>query len=64
MTIKNKLEDFAGEACRILFPIRVDVFKGHGTSVSICTLSSIDLLIKISNGRFNEILGDCRASVF
>jgi tetrahydromethanopterin S-methyltransferase subunit A len=50
MTIKNKLEDFAGEACKRLFPIQVDVFKGHGTNVSICTLSSIDLLIKISNG--------------
>ena len=56
MTIKNKLEDFAGEACKILFPIRVDVFKGHGTHVSICTLSSIDLLIKISNGRLMKYL--------
>jgi len=56
MTIKNKLENFAGEACKILFPIRVDVFKGHGTKVSICTLSSIDLLLKISNGDLMKYL--------
>jgi tetrahydromethanopterin S-methyltransferase subunit A len=56
MTIKNKLEDFAGEACKILFPIRVDVFKGNGTKVSICTLSSIDLLLTISNGGLMKYL--------
>jgi tetrahydromethanopterin S-methyltransferase subunit A len=46
---KSKLEYLAGEACRILFPIPVDVFKGSGSSVSVCTLSSLDLLIKIAN---------------
>jgi tetrahydromethanopterin S-methyltransferase subunit A len=56
MTIKSKLEDFAGEACKILFPIRVDVFKGHGTKVSLCALSSIDLLLKISNGSLMKYL--------
>ncbi len=45
---KNKIEYLAGEACKMLFPIAVDVFQGHGSKVSVCTLSSIDLLIKIS----------------
>ena len=48
MDFKNKIEYLAGEACKILFPIAVDVFQGHGSKVSVCTLSSIDLLIKIS----------------
>jgi tetrahydromethanopterin S-methyltransferase subunit A len=48
MYFKNKIEYFAGEACKILFPITVDVFKGHGSKISVCTLSSNDLLIKIS----------------
>jgi tetrahydromethanopterin S-methyltransferase subunit A len=46
--LKNKIEYLAGEVCKVLFPIRVDVFQGHGSKVSVCTLSSIDLLIKIS----------------
>lgn len=48
MNLKNKIEYLAGEACKILFPIAVDVFQGNGSKVSVCTLSSIDLLIKIS----------------
>ncbi len=49
MNFKYKLEHFAGEACKILFPIHINMFKGHGSNISLCTLSSIDLLIKISN---------------
>ena len=45
---KDKIENFAGEVCKVLFPIPVDVFQGSGSKVSVCTLSSIDLLIKIS----------------
>ena len=57
MNLKNKLECFAGEACKLLFPITVDIFKGHGSKVSVCTLSSIDLLIKISKSRLmNDLL--------
>lgn len=48
MDLKNKLYYFAGEVCKILFPININSFKGFGSSVSLCTLSSIDLLIKIS----------------
>lgn len=55
MNFKNILEHFAGEACKILFPIHINMFKGHGSNISLCTLSSIDLLIKISN---LEIMND------
>ena len=48
MDLKNKIEDIAGEVCKVLFPIAVDIFEGNGSKVSVCTLSSIDLLIKIS----------------
>lgn len=49
MRFKNKIEYFAGEVCRMLIPINVNTFKGNGSNISLCTLSSIDLLIKISN---------------
>ncbi len=55
MNFKNKLEHFAGEACKILFPIHINMFKGQGSNISLCTLSSIDLLIKIS---YLEIMND------
>lgn len=48
MDLKNKIEYLAGEVCKVLFPISVDVFQGNGSKVSVCTLSSVDLLIKIS----------------
>ncbi len=48
MKIKNKVEDAAGAVCKIIFPIKIDIFEGRGTEISICTLSSNDLLAKIS----------------
>ena len=46
----NRLEFFLGEACKILFPINEEVFHGNPESkIAICTLSSIELLKKISN---------------
>ncbi len=48
MKFKNKCEYIAGEVCKILFPINVNTYKGHGSNTSLCTLSSIDLLIAIS----------------
>jgi tetrahydromethanopterin S-methyltransferase subunit A len=48
MNFKKKIEYIAGEACKILFPINVDKFEGHGSNISLCTLSSINLLITIS----------------
>ncbi len=57
MKFREKIEYFAGEACRILFPIPVNIFNGDGSKISVCTLSSIDLLIKISkSGLMNELL--------
>jgi tetrahydromethanopterin S-methyltransferase subunit A len=41
--------DLAGEVCKIVFPIREEVFIGNPESdVAICTLSSVDLLKRIS----------------
>ncbi len=48
LNIKFQLEQAAGVACNIIYPIRVSSFSGKGTEVAICTLSSIDLLRKIS----------------
>ncbi len=48
MNIRTNLENFAGKVCKLLIPINVHTFKGQGSNISICTLSSIDLLIKIS----------------
>ena len=45
---KTKFEYFAGQACKVLFPIHIDTFKGFGSNICICTLSSVDLLITLS----------------
>ncbi|MEM3172469.1 MAG: tetrahydromethanopterin S-methyltransferase subunit A, partial [Candidatus Nitrosotenuis sp.] len=44
-----RLVDVAGEICRILLPIREEVFYGNPAShIAVCTLSSMDLLKEIS----------------
>ena len=43
-----RLKDIAGEICKIVLPIRYDIFYGKGASIAICTLASIDLLLAIS----------------
>ncbi len=48
LNIKFKLELAAGVVCQAIYPISVSSFKGTGTEVGICTLSSMDLLEKIS----------------
>jgi tetrahydromethanopterin S-methyltransferase subunit A len=48
MNFKKKIEHIAGEACKILFPVYVDKFEGRGSNISLCALSSINLLITIS----------------
>ncbi len=48
LKIKDKVEDAAGAVCKIAFPIKIDIFEGRGTEISICTLSSNDLLARIS----------------
>ncbi len=46
----NQLSDIAGEICKIIFPIREEVFVGNDEStIAVCTLSSIELLKEISN---------------
>ncbi|MEO9309591.1 MAG: tetrahydromethanopterin S-methyltransferase subunit A [Nitrososphaera sp.] len=45
-----KLIDVAGEICKILLPIREDVFYGNPAShIAVCTLSSMTLLREISS---------------
>jgi tetrahydromethanopterin S-methyltransferase subunit A len=48
MPIRKSLDDAAGSLCRALLPIKHEYYLGRGTAVAICTLSSIDLLKKIS----------------
>lgn len=48
MNIKFRLEQAAGVVCQAIYPISVSSFSGKGTEVGICTLSSMDLLKKIS----------------
>jgi len=44
------IENLIGEFCKKLIPIRQKIFFGNQqSSISVCTLSSIDLLQEISN---------------
>ncbi len=46
----NSISDIAGEICKIIFPIREEVFLGNSEStVAVCTLSSMELLKEISS---------------
>ena len=46
----NSLSNIAGEICNTLLPIREEVFFGNSkSSISICTLSSIQLLNELAN---------------
>lgn len=47
-TLKIKLDYYAGQVCNVLFPITVDFFKGSGSNICLCALSSIELLKTIS----------------
>ncbi len=53
----NLIADFAGEVCKILFPIRENVLIGNSKSnIAICVLSSIKLMQDISNSSlFDEV---------
>lgn len=48
MTTREKLEDLAGKVCKVAIPIREEYYVGQGNAMAICTLSSLDLLAKIS----------------
>lgn len=43
------MENCIGEICKYLLPIKHEHFVGKGSRIAICTLSSIRLLIEISN---------------
>ena len=43
-----RLIDIAGEICKVLLPIKDEIFYGKSEKVAICTLASIDLLLAIS----------------
>lgn len=47
--LRDTILDAIGDLCKIILPIKYDIFYGNGDSVAICTLSSIDLLLKIAN---------------
>ncbi len=54
MAIRKKLGDIAGRVCEALLPIRQEYFLGRGDRVAICTLSSMDLLSRISSSQIME----------
>jgi tetrahydromethanopterin S-methyltransferase subunit A len=47
--IYKKIENCIGEICKFLIPIKQEYYKGNGSKIAICTLSSIKLLTEISN---------------
>ena len=48
MRARERLDNIAGKICEAALPIRKEYVVGRGTSVAICTLSSIELLERIS----------------
>ena len=63
LKIKFQLEQAAGVVCKVIYPIPISSFSGKGTEVGICTLSSMDLLKKISSNH-NGQASDCRTFIF
>ena len=52
----NSLGNLIGEICKILLPINEEFYHGNpNASIAICTLSSLDLLKKISS---SDLLSD------
>ena len=48
MLIKRSFDNAAGRICEALIPIKHEYYIGNGKSISVCTLSSIDLLQYVS----------------
>lgn len=46
--IATTIENFCGDLCKVLFPIRTRCVEGEGKEIAICTLSSLNLLEQIS----------------
>ena len=47
--IYEKIENYIGQLCKYLIPIKYEYYLGGGSTIAICTLSSIKLLSEISN---------------
>lgn len=47
--IYEKIENYLGVLCKYLIPIKHEYYLGRGSTIAICTLSSIKLLSEISN---------------
>ena len=51
----NSLVNIAGDICKLVLPIREEIFLGDNeSSIAICTLSSIDLLKEIARSDLME----------
>lgn len=46
--LRKKFDDMAGRICEAAIPVRHEYYIGRGVKTAICTLSSINLLEKIS----------------
>jgi tetrahydromethanopterin S-methyltransferase subunit A len=54
MKTSERLDNLAGQLCKAVIPVRREYFVGKGKEVGICTLSSLDLLERIS--RMDDVL--------
>lgn len=52
--LKKKFDDAAGRICEVAIPVKHEYYLGRGTRTAICTLSSIDLLEKISTSQIMD----------
>lgn len=48
MAAREKVDNFAGRICKIVLPIKQEYYLGRGQASAICTLSSLDLMDRIS----------------
>jgi tetrahydromethanopterin S-methyltransferase subunit A len=56
--VKRKIDNAAGKVCEIILPIKQECYFGNGSSIAICTLSSMNLLVEIAKtpSLMNKIL--------
>lgn len=54
MKTTERLDNLAGQICKAIIPVKREYFVGGGKALAICTLSSLDLLEKIS--RMDEVM--------
>jgi tetrahydromethanopterin S-methyltransferase subunit A len=53
----KRLGDAVGKLCEALLPIKIEYYLGAGNAVGICTLSSVDLLERVSRSPLmNKVL--------